>query len=136
MSQQNCPVCRQTISDPMSAVLVGEKLREIGAWDEWAYYGGPEAPSGYYRDRFRMATFAGHPVLVRSVRTTPADVSATYYSEYPQGTTFQAYVLFQIGDRFYRAIGEGDSYGDINWQHHLTEVEAREKTVTVYEVVE
>lgn len=45
-----------------------------------------------------------------------------YYGEYPQGTTFEAYLVFRIGDSFFKKFEEGDSYGDVTWSNGLNNV--------------
>jgi hypothetical protein len=139
VSTQNCPVCAQPIDDDFNAVIVGPALRGIANWDVWATAGETLLNGGrnnHWTNLVRDVTYRGHEVVIEQVATKPAGVSMTEWDEsYPQGTTFDAYVLFRINGRFYRATGEGDSYGDITWHPHLQEVKVKTKTIEVYEVV-
>lgn len=54
------------------------------------------------------------------------------YGDYLQGED-EVYIIFKVGDRFYKKIGHKSSYGyGTTWTGPVTEVIPQEKTVTEY----
>lgn len=50
-----------------------------------------------------------------------------------QGDTFEAFVVFKVGDFFYKKSGTGDSYGDVSWDGDFGPVKLQVRTVQVYD---
>jgi hypothetical protein len=57
----------------------------------------------------------------------------SYYGELPQGTEFDTFLVFQVGDAYFKKTGTGDSYGHISWDGELTNVTPVEKVVLVWQ---
>lgn len=43
------------------------------------------------------------------------------------------YIVFKVGDAFFKLNGYSDSYGGVEWDDYVTEVSRNEKTVYLYE---
>lgn len=61
-----------------------------------------------------------------------------YYDSLPQGWEGSAELVFRVDqpgvpDRYFKKIGTVDSYTEVEWNGKFEEVQAKEKTVTVYE---
>jgi hypothetical protein len=55
-----------------------------------------------------------------------------HYGEYYQGDD-EVYIIFQVGDRFFKKTGTMDSYDeDFSWDGPVVEVFGSTKTVTVF----
>jgi hypothetical protein len=63
----------------------------------------------------------------------PDDSLVDLYGEYPQGYEGQMWMVFQIGDQFFRKMGTVSSYGAEQWDGPFREVFGKLKTVTVFE---
>jgi hypothetical protein len=71
----------------------------------------------------------GTEAKVVEVRNRPKD---GYYDEYLQGDD-EIYVIFQVGDRFFKKTGTLSSYDEIRtWDGPVTEVFGTTKQVTVF----
>jgi hypothetical protein len=78
--------------------------------------------------------FAGGVAEVVKVRDGWSDSDGDIdYSYTRQGQTFEAYVVFKVGEYFFRKEGTGDSYGEVSWDGNYGPVQMKSKTVTVYE---
>jgi hypothetical protein len=65
---------------------------------------------------------------VDTAQVTDKSVRSGYNDEYvPQ------YFVFRVGGKFYKLEGYKDSYGGLEWDNHLTQVERKEKVVYLYE---
>jgi hypothetical protein len=70
----------------------------------------------------------GTEATVLEVHERPSD----NYGEYFQGDD-EVYIIFQVGDRFFKKTGRMDSYDEIlTWDGPVTEVFGTTKTVTVF----
>ncbi len=130
---RNCPTCNSVLPEDHSAFDL-------------------EAIQNYVKSNYGWHVFENHTHKEGTTFTLPNGKSATivksktsydkgdidvegYYGEsaLPQGSTFEAFIVFKVGDSYFRKTGTGDSYGDVTWDGDLTPVRAREKTVLVFE---
>jgi hypothetical protein len=141
MSHWKCDACGSVLTDYLNPAIIGPLLRDKARWDAWAL----ALEDTYYQNFLRGFKVFNKPVEVVDVKRKPemGDIEAGYYgddSEYPQGTSYGTYILFKIetteGPRYYKVVGQGDSYGEVTWEERLREVKATPTTITVYEVVE
>jgi len=71
----------------------------------------------------------GTDATVVEVKTRTVD---TRYGEYLQGDD-EVYVIFQVGDKFFKKTGTMDSYDEnFSWDGPVVEVFGTTKTVTVF----
>jgi len=110
---------------PASALLaIKDWVENKGGWDI------------FVSDRYSAFTAGNYPVLVVDKKTTyeTGDIDRDgLYDELPQGSTFQAHIVFQVGDNYFKKTGTGDSYGDVSWDGDFRLVTVKEKIVKVYE---
>lgn len=65
---------------------------------------------------------------VDTAQVIDKSVRSGYSDEYvPQ------YFVFKVGDKFYKLEGYKASYGSMEWEDYLTEVNRQEKVVYLYE---
>lgn len=69
--------------------------------------------------------------LVKIIDYNDADYDKNYDGWYEH-----LWIVFDIQGRLYRAKGKHTSYTGSEWEDHLKPVEARPKTITVYEDIE
>jgi hypothetical protein len=77
-------------------------------------------------------------LVARKLKPYTEELEEGYYSgsesEYPQGTIYEVFVVLAYKDRFFKKVGEADSYGTINWSAgHVTEVKPKVVSTTVWE---
>lgn len=68
------------------------------------------------------------PEVIERNGTAPTD----HYGELPQGDTFDLFVVFRVGEQFFKLNGEMDSYGNNTW-NGIRCVKPVQKTVTVWD---
>ena len=75
----------------------------------------------------------------RGVKVITGVGPVTMVAKHTQGREYMGddyqplFMVFSIGDKFYRKNGHSDSYGETSWDGAFTEVQPAEKIVTVYE---
>lgn len=123
----NCPTCNTEIDTSHPAYTLTKLLDYVGnAWHMFDDYSVGDKVSGL-KD-------TAVPVTIAAIKATydTGDLGAeSYYGEstLPQGATFNTYIVFQIGDMYYRKTGTGDSYGDVSWDGDVRAVTATERIV-------
>lgn len=60
------------------------------------------------------------------------------HAEASQGETFDLWIAFKevATNKFFKKLGRGDSYGEVEWDGAVFEVQAVAKTVTVWEIAD
>lgn len=121
----NCSFCGHQIEGD---VALAKKFFEAIAEHEWD----------------RISTKAVESIVERNAVTAllvskkdnfdTGEVEDSYYSgEYPQGSSFEAHLVFRIGESFFKKAGHGDSYGSVEWEHgSVTKVNPTTRTITEY----
>jgi hypothetical protein len=127
----HCPTCNSELDNNHPALVVQSLLNWVQAQGGW------ETVANRLHEGKILALGDGSQIVETvSVKNTydTGDINPDdYYGEspLPQGAEFETYVVFKIGELFYKKTGTGDSYGDVNWNGDLRQVEA--KPVTVWE---
>jgi hypothetical protein len=119
----NCPTCNTELNIEHPAYNLTKLIEWVsGNWDVF---------EGYSMGQTVPVTGATLPITVVASKITydTGDFDRDHFYEWPQGSTFEAYVVFQIGDSFYKKTGTGDSYGDVSWDGELRTVTATERVV-------
>lgn len=83
---------------------------------------------------------AGRPVEVFPVATEPVtaefvqfkDREKDHYGDYLQDDR-EMFVIFKVGDRYFKKYGDKSSYGDEAWDGECVEVFPTTKTIQVFE---
>jgi hypothetical protein len=128
-----CPTCNTELTNDHPALVLEALLTWIDTNGGWDLFDSEDYSVG---DDLRMPDTNENKVTVEIValKTTydsgDVDVDA-YYGEsaLPQGSEFDTYVVFKIGELFFKKTGTGDSYGRVSWDGDLRQVEATTKTV-------
>jgi hypothetical protein len=123
----NCPTCNTELDTSHPAYNLTKLIDYVGNnhWGMFEDYSVGDA-----------VTVPGATVPIRiaaikgSYDTGDVDVEG-YYGEsaLPQGSTFNTYIVFQIGNQYYRKTGTGDSYGEVSWDGDIRGVTATEKVI-------
>jgi hypothetical protein len=121
-----CPTCRTEL-EPGSPSAIGVALKNHiesnGGWDQ-----------GFTEDhKYRFDTYTADIVKVKDSWGDPNSDRYEDYSYIHQGDTFEAFVVFRVGDFFFKKTGQGDSYGEVDWDGDFTPVTMKVKTIEVYE---
>lgn len=117
--KETCPTCGTEFGDESDYVLA----RKIGS--AHSRYGNED---WYTWSRQAIGT----PVDIDS-STTVVLVDKKVDTVEDQGNDNQkVYLVFAVGDRFFRKDGRGDSYGDVNWDGVFKEVFKTTETVVVF----
>jgi hypothetical protein len=107
----NCPLCNSEIpsdSPAMQLTKLSEFVKSKGGWEifetDHATYGYPVGK------QFNVNGWTAK-VVAKKVRIDNGDIDKDYWDgELPQGTTFEAYVVIQVGENnFFKKTGTGDS---------------------------
>jgi len=122
-----CPTCNTVLDDnhPAAALIaIQEWVASKGGWDLF---------EGSRNNVFTTGTYAVQ-VVDKKVTYETGDIDRDgLYGELPQGSNFKAYIIFQVGDNFFKKEGTGDSYGEVSWDGEFRSVVAKEKVVRVFE---
>jgi len=123
----NCPTCNTELDTSHPAYNLAKLMEYVGN-NHWSMFDGCSEGTGV------NVPGATLPINIASIKSTynTGDVDVNgYYGEsaLPQGSTFDAYIVFQIGDQYYRKTGTGDSYGEVSWDGDLRAVTMTEKIV-------
>lgn len=120
-----CPTCNTELPSNHPAIqtkLLLEFVEKAGGWSVFESY----------EEGQRLPGLSAISIAAIKPTYDSGDIDIEgYYGEsaLPQGSEFQAYVVFKIGDTFYKKTGTGDSYGDVQWDGDLRQVEATSRTV-------
>lgn len=133
----SCPLCASSLPDEHPAFHVQKFLAWVdGDWGQF------EEQAGYYASRSKPIGYAFTvpginstvKLVARKSKYDSGDISDGYFDgELPQGTEFKTFLVFQIGDLFYKKTGTGDSYGSVSWDGDFRLAQKTTKTVEVFE---
>jgi hypothetical protein len=100
-----------------------ELLIDLRSWDAWF-----ECGEGWTDKN------EGVPIEVVQVQKAdrPYDDSGYWDSGYPQGYEGEAFIVFRVGENYFKKLGVCDSYGNLDWNGKFKQVSATSKVVTVY----
>jgi hypothetical protein len=121
----NCPTCNTELPSDHPARAVGAILNFVKD-NSWTVFDN-------YKEGQRVP-ISGFDISIAAIKTTydTGDVDVeSYYGEsaLPQGSEFEAFIVFKVGDSYYKKTGTGDSYGDVDWDGDLRQVTATPKTI-------
>lgn len=125
----HCPTCNTELPENHPALT----LEKLLAWVE--VNGGWEGAVPRLRLGKTLALGDGSAIVeVVAYKSTydSGDIDVeNYYGEsaLPQGSEFEGYIIFKIGEIFYKKTGRGDSYGEVDWDGDIKQVQAFQKTV-------
>jgi hypothetical protein len=133
-----CKYCKTELPPDHPAVIAQIIEDSVGNWvkfesddDRWGYPVNATIP---------IAGLARDPkVVAKKLKPEITEIEQGYFedSSYPQGTTFEVYVVLQYGEKFeemfFKKTGTADSYGEIVWDGVLTETKPKVVTVTSWE---
>lgn len=112
----NCPTCDTVLTDD-HALGVGDRLVQ-GLNDTW--WSWTSRPEGFTK-------------YIHGVGTVTLLAKKTEAHE-EQGEDHQeVFMVFAIEDKFYKKLGYGDSYGEVEWDGPFKEVKKVTKTVEDFE---
>jgi hypothetical protein len=125
----NCTICNSDLPSDHPAVTLENLLVWIDANGGWVWA---------LDDLNVGSRLLNGAVEIAALKKTydSGDINVeAYYGEsaLPQGETFETYVIFKIGEIFYKMSGKGDSYGEVQWNGTVRQVEAKPKTVWTFE---
>lgn len=120
-----CPTCNSELPDNHPALTLQSLLNYIensGGWYIFNSYSVGDKVSKF--DDVEIAA------IKTMYETGDVDVES-YYGEsaLPQGSEFETYIVFKVGEFFYKKTGRGDSYGEVEWDGDIKQVEAVAKTI-------
>lgn len=113
-----CTGCNRAIDTdgPLTATEVAQAFSRNTNWD---YINGSNV------------VVRGQRFQVKVVQKYSEDMPRDEYDR--QGSTYEQYIIFEIGGQFFRKDGIADSYGDVTWGGGIRKVEAKTKTIQVFE---
>ena len=65
---------------------------------------------------------------IESAEVVDKSINSGYSDEY-----VAQYIVFKVGEKFYKLEGYKNSYGSMEWEDYLTQVNRQEKVVYLYE---
>lgn len=86
----------------------------------------------YFPDRWEDIELSGPADVANLGEVSVVGVSDNINDD-PGYLGLDIFVVFQVGQEFYRLNGEMSSYAGRSWEGHLTPVSKKEKKVIVYE---
>jgi len=119
----NCPTCNTELPINHPARAVGALLDFVKD-HSWTVF-----------DNYKvgqLVPISGFDISIAAIKSTyeTGDVDVeSFYGELPQGSEFEAFIVFKIGDAYYKKTGTGDSYGDVEWDGDLRQVTATPRTI-------
>lgn len=123
----SCPTCNTVLDDNHPAFKLQYLLEWIEKSGGWAIFENVKYVVGTPITAVPGVTIAA---IKSTYETGDVDVEGYYgESSLPQGSEFETYIVFQIGDLYYKKTGTGDSYGDVDWNGDIKQVQATTKTV-------
>jgi hypothetical protein len=130
---KNCPTCNTPLPESHSAFDLEAILafvKKEGGWHRFE--------EGAYNQIKNFTLANGKKATVAASKTSydKGDIDVKgYYGEsaLPQGSTFDTFIVIQVGDAFFKKTGTGDSYGEVSWNGDLMPVKAQQKTILVFE---
>ena len=117
MSESNCYRCGRPFPEQADANAINDGVRWYDVYTRDTGYRFGVFGERLDRERFEL-------------------ISKNTHAEESQGDTWDVWLAFKdlTTGKFYKKLGRGDSYGEIEWDGAVFEVKAVAKTVTVYEV--
>lgn len=109
-----CPTC-DTVLPADHAVEIGNKINQYVYWDVLAYKSD------------------GHTFVVPGLGEVTLLAKNTSTHEEMGEDRQEVFMVFEIGGRFYKKLGFGDSYGEIEWDGPFKEVVKTTKVVDTYD---
>jgi len=104
-------------------IEVEDLILSYGSWDAWG--------EGYYK---AAANSRGNIHIVERFLDEGDETHERYYdSPHEQGHEGTCFIVFEVDGRYYRKLGETDSYANRNWNGKFREVTKGEILVTKYE---
>lgn len=130
---RNCPTCNTPLPENHSAFDLQYVLNAVAKNGGWARF-----EEGSYKQLKSLTLENGKVATVAASKTTydKGDIDVEgYYGEsaLPQGSEFSTFIVLKVDNQFFKKTGRGDSYGEVVWDGDLVPVQAREKTVLVFE---
>lgn len=136
---KNCPLCATSLPDSHPAFHIQTFLSWVaGDWSQFEDHG----RSAYYPTHPLGKTYqipgidAPVTLVARKTKYDSGEINADnyYFSDgLPQGTTFKTFLVFQIGDLFFKKTGTGDSYGEVSWDGEFLPTQKVTKTIETFE---
>jgi hypothetical protein len=118
-----CTVCKSNLAEGSEGATAVELMRFVESNYGWDNFDENET--------FMMHGQEGKVVKAR--KSWNDSGTGDDYSYLHQGDTFEAFLVFKVGDFFFKKTGTGDSYGEVRWDGDFGPVEMKSKTVTVYD---
>jgi hypothetical protein len=113
---KTCQLCGQVVGQATTTAEILAALQKHKSLVQWAYEG--------------VQTEYENVPNVGTVRVV--DVSDSF-NEDPGYSTLNTYIVFEVGNSFYRINGETSSYeGDV-WENQLVTVRKQKKEIWIYE---
>lgn len=136
---KNCPLCATELPDSHPAFRITAFLAWVdGDWSQFEDHGKSVYSHTHPLGKEYDVPGVDAPVhlIARKSNYDLGELATDsyYFSDgLPQGTTYKTYLVFQIGDLFFKKVGTGDSYGDVNWDGEFLPTRKISKTVEVFE---
>lgn len=111
---KKCPTCLTELSDDDPAFdmeAIESYIEGCGGWSAFE-------TEGFIPKEFPLGNSKVATVVEKKVHYDSGDVDVEGYfgeSALPQGSIFTTYVVFKVGDVFFKKTGTGDSYGNVTW---------------------
>lgn len=120
-----CPTCQSMLDDNTAGAIAVKLLTHIeSSWSGWD----ADWEKGQH---YRAGDIDAEIVSVKDSWVDELDSDTSAYAH--QGETFEAHIIFKVGEYFFKKAGTGDSYGEVSWNGPFRAVAAKAKTITVYE---
>lgn len=120
-----CPACNSEVDSNNPALLLEDLKAAVTRVGGWGFLEGRNV--GY------SFLVGSNSAKIVERKTTPGYPADGYDGAWDQGTEYEASLVIEIGDSYFKKTGTGDSYGDIAWNGDLKPVKVSEKIVKVYE---
>lgn len=127
-----CPYCNSEVDESNSVFILPALLKYIKKYGWGMFESDHSYPVG------KQFTFDGYSATIaaKKISYDSGEVDVSDYngdSALPQGSTYNAYIVFKVGNNYFKKTGTGDSYGDVSWDGDLIPVQVKTKTIEVFE---
>lgn len=114
-----CPTCETQLEENDAAFDLEAIKKYVGRgnWDMFEAYSTDET--------FKLPNGKFATVVDKKMTYDSGDIDVEgYYGEsaLPQGSTFNAFIVFKVGDAYFKKAGSGNSYGRVSWDGELERV--------------
>ncbi len=129
-TMQKCQYCQSELPDNHPAFIA----KELNSTLNWTSIESDSNYNGYPVGKIFMSGKYTIEVMAKKLKPELDELEDGYSEEgaYPQGTTYNAYIVIKADNNFFRKDGTADSWGEISWDSALRTVTPTTKTITEY----